>query len=195
MTAEAVSFSEFARRVGVSKGRVSQLVADGRLPTLPGPKKLIPYVEGLRAWRLHRAMTDGVPVEELEGEQAQTQELASRTPPALPQPSTLGSESVNVAEQHAKARAADKIFQAKTRELKYEALKGTLVLRADVDADAENVGALIRSSLLTLPGKLAPQLSGRILETAAVEAVLVEEIESVLLHLYESRYSKGTPKP
>lgn len=186
---ELVTITEFARRVGRSRPRISQLVSAGRIPLDP-QRKLIPWIAGKAAWDADRGG------ETIQGiEQEATQELASRTPPALPPPATLGSESVNVAEQHAKARAADKIFQAKTRELKYEALKGTLVLRADVDADAENVGALIRSSLLTLPGKLAPQLSGRILETAAVEAVLVEEIESVLLHLYESRYSKGTPKP
>jgi len=80
------------------------------------------------------------------------------------------------------------MWQAKTRELKYQTLRGTLVARADVDADSENVAALIRSTLLALPSKLAPQLSGRILATAAVEQLLVAEIETALVHLYESRY-------
>ena len=87
------------------------------------------------------------------------------------------------------------IITARMEEMAYLKPGCTLVLRADVDADAENVGALIRSSLLTIPGKLAPQLSGRTLETAVVEQLLADEIESVLLHLYESRYSKGTQKP
>lgn len=62
MAGELVRPSEFARRVGCSRGRVSQLLAEGRLPTVQaGRLRLIPWEEGRLCWALHRATADGGP--------------------------------------------------------------------------------------------------------------------------------------
>jgi len=54
--------AEFARRVGCSRGRVSQLIGEGRLPTVQvGKLRLIPWAEGERCWLLHRAVAVGGP--------------------------------------------------------------------------------------------------------------------------------------
>lgn len=185
MPAELVTQTEFARRVGVSRQRVGQLLAEGRLP-LDQRTHRIPWSEGWAAWSADRG-TDP-PAMPAAMTEAEALEITHRPPPVLSDPDAEPDSAANIAAQHAKARAADKMWQAKTRELKYQTLRGTLVARADVDADSENVAALIRSTLLALPSKLAPQLSGRILATAAVEQLLVAEIETALVHLYEARY-------
>jgi len=62
MAVELVRPSEFARRVGCSRGRVSQLIGEGRLPTVQaGRLRLIPWEEGRLCWALHRATADAGP--------------------------------------------------------------------------------------------------------------------------------------
>ncbi|MDY0063206.1 MAG: hypothetical protein RBU45_25590 [Myxococcota bacterium] len=194
MPAELVTQTEFARRVGVSRQRVGQLLDDGRLP-IDQRTRRIPWAEGLAAWSADRGIE--APATGSAMTEAEALEIVRRDPPALHAPGadSAADSAANVAAQHAKARAADKVWQAKTRELRYQTLRGTLVERADVDTDSENVAALIRSTLLAIPSKLAPQLSGRILETATVEQLLAAEIEAALAHLYESRYQQRSPKP
>jgi len=50
--AELVTQTEFARRVGVSRQRVGQLLAEGRLPVVGGR---IPWAEGKAAWDIDHA--------------------------------------------------------------------------------------------------------------------------------------------
>jgi hypothetical protein len=171
----------------LSRQRIGQLVDAGRIPIDP-PTNRIPWIEGKAVFDAERLDGSEVAAQDMTTDEAA--EITHRPPPALRLAADLDSAAA-VASQHAKARAADKVWQARTRELKYQTLRGTLVERAEVDADSENVSALIRSTLLALPGKLAPQLSGRILETATVEQLLIAEIEAALVHLHESRYQPG----
>jgi hypothetical protein len=187
--AELVTQTEFARRVGVSRQRVGQLLAEGRIP-LDQRTRRIPLAEALAAWTADRGTAAPAPAMT----EAEALEIVRQEPPALRDPGADPDSAANIAAQHAQARAADKLWQAKTRELRYQALRGTLVARADVDADSANVAALIRSTLLAIPSKLAPQLSGRILETATVEHLLAAEIEAALSHLYESRFQPKETK-
>jgi len=184
---ELITQTEFARRVGVSRQRVGQLLAEGRLP-LDQRTRRIPLAEALAAWTADRGTAPDMTTDE-------ALEIVRQEPPVLRDPGAGPDSAANIATQHAKARAADKVWQARTRELRYQALRGTLVARADVDADSANVAALIRSTLLALPGKLAPQLSGRVLEIAEVEALLAAEVEAALAHLYESRFQQRSPQP
>jgi len=185
---ELLTMSEFARRVGVTQGRISQLVKAGRLPITPDRKVIWPAA--LDVWTADRGTAGPAPAMT----EAEALEIVRQEPPVLRDPGADPASAANIATQHAQARAADKLWQAKTRELRYQALRGTLVARADVDADSANVAALIRSTLLAIPSKLAPQLSGRILETATVEHLLAAEIEAALSHLYESRFQPKETK-
>ncbi|MDY0063300.1 MAG: hypothetical protein RBU45_26085, partial [Myxococcota bacterium] len=180
---ELVTQTEFGRRVGVSRQRIGALISAGRLPLDPRTKR-IPWVEGKAVFDADRMDGSEVAAPDMTTDEAA--EITHQPPPVL-RPAVDLDSAAAVASQHAKARAADKVWQARTRELRYQTLRGTLVERAEVDADSENVAALIRSTLLALPGKLAPQLSGRVLEIAEVEALLVAEVEAALAHLYESR--------
>ena len=179
MTAEAVSFSEFARRVGVSKGRVSQLVADGRLPTLPGPKKLIPYVEGLRAWRLHRAAATGQPLPE-----------AGEQPPPLPAAGSVPAESscpeAETALSFADARARKEAARARLAELDLAEREAVLIPVDEVRADAHAVMGSVRASLLALPGQVSLRCEGK--TAAEIEAVIGEAVNMLLSEWHAGRF-------
>lgn len=180
---EILTQKEFAARVGVSGPRVNQLARKGRLPLASDGKKII-WPAARDVWIAEHLGVERSPNQKPESEAPSVDSQIAR------QQTTIdgASSSAAIAAQLAKARAADKTFQAQTRGLKYEALKGTLVARADVDADSANVGTLIRTTLLGLPSKLAPLLSGRVLETAEVEKLLADEIEYALKYLHGARF-------
>lgn len=195
---EILTQTEFARRVGVSVSRISQLVKAKRLPTAADGKRLV-WPAARDVWIADHAG---------QAEPIGSGGSASPSGAGSDQPSSdvgrrlaehrhaldSATSTASAAAQLAKARAADKVFQAKTRELHFKRLEGSLVSRADVDADAANVGALIRSTLMGIPSKMAPLLAGQVLDVAAVERMLSDEIEAALAHLHESRFRKEDKK-
>ena len=187
---ELITYTEFAKRVGVSRPRISQLVQEGKLPTEDGK---IPWVSGRVAWDLHRSTCPpkkpDPEVKTMAGVLAPVLELRPRE--RRPTSAELAQTTTDTAQALAKARAADKVFQAKTRELKYEVLKGTLVPREDVDSDAANVGTMIVSTLRGIAPKLAPLLAGRVMHAPDIEETISREIETAIAHLYEARYKPG----
>ena len=181
---ELLTQTEFARRVGVSRQRISQLVDAGRLPAVAAGRRgqrKVPWAEGRIIWESDHAMHTGQ-VAPAEPPQQQGAEPAD----ALAAP--VGPMDVTrAASAYAQGRAMDKIAQAKTRQLKLEQLRGTLVERTAVEADAEHVCLVIRTTLQGLPSKLAPRLESQ--PTAAIETILAEEIEQALAALHDSRFT------
>ena len=182
---ELLTQTEFARRVGVSRQRISQLVDAGRLPSVAAGRRgqrKVPWAEGRVIWEADHAMHTGQVAPGAEPPQPQGAEPAD----ALATP--VGPMDVTrAASAYAQGRAMDKIAQAKTRQLKLELLRGTLVERTAVEADAEHVCLVIRTTLQGLPSKLAPRLEG--LPLASIEAIMAEEIEQTLTTLHDSRFT------
>jgi hypothetical protein len=204
-SSELVDQTEFARRVGVKRQRIGKLLELGRLPLDPvalvSGKKLIPWIEGKASWDAdHQVAGYAEPPSDSSGPSSiGSPHAGSPSSPSahqVQQQSAIDAAvgSAAAASQLSRARLVDKVFQARTRELKYEVLRGALVPRSDVDADALNVGTLIRTTLLGLPSKLAPMLSGRLLSASEVEQLLTIEIDAALALLYEARYRPDRAK-
>ena len=182
MAGEALTQAEFARRVGVSRPRISQLVKVGQLPTVPGARRgqrFIPWLEGKAAWDIGHGV---IPADESEA-------APSRGPAPKPTPGRPSSN--DIALKHAAARAADKAYQAETRRLKLEQLRGTLVSADGVRADAEACAVRVRSDLLGLPSRLAMSLEGR--TAVEIETMLDAAIVEALTKLSEDAWA-STPQ-
>lgn len=181
--AELLTQTEFSRRVGVSRQRVTQLVQAGRLPTVAAGRRgqlKVPWSEGKAIWDTDHALHTGQP---MEAEPAQP--IAAPDDPDA-EPQRRGMTASLAAAVHAQGRAKLVSYQADIKRLQRDRLRETLIEKAAVDADAENVALLIRGALQGLPSKLAPRLEGR--TTPEIESVLAEEIDQALLALHESRY-------
>jgi len=177
---EMISRRQFAARIRKSEAWVRRLISEGSIPVDASGR--LNAAAAFEAWEALRGTATPPPA-------ASTPRPPSADPDdSSPPPdgAFLSIADVNAAFGRAKLR--DKQAQARLRELRFEEARGLLVKRSDVDADSANVGALIRTTLLGLPGKLAPQLSGRVLQTEDVGRLLEAEIDAVLQLLYESRY-------
>lgn len=88
---------------------------------------------------------------------------------------------------YSKARAVKETMAAKTAQVKYEQLTGSLVDADEVRSAAKIVGLNLRNSLLNLPNKLAPILAA---ETDVLKAkrILEDEIRSALENLSRGDY-------
>jgi len=181
---ELVTATEFARRVGVSQQRVSQLVADGKLPTVPAARnrRKIPWAEGKATWDAERGITPAA------DPQPGADPLA---PPAQPKPDAEAPYRATVAERFAKARADDKAHQAEIRRLHMEELKGTLVRLADVKAEARELGTRIRVAIQAIPARVAPMLEGRTVHE--IEAILDTATTEALQALSEGKFASPQP--
>ena len=175
--ADLVTATEFARRVGVTQQRVSQLVQSGQLPAVAvGARGLrkIPWVEGKVAWDIGHGV---IPADE--------PEAATPRAPA-PQPATGRPSATDIALKHAAARAAAKAYQAELLRMKLEQARGSLVSAADVRADAEACAVRVRSALLGVPSRMAMSLEGR--PAVEIETMLEAAIIEALTKLSEGQW-------
>jgi excisionase family DNA binding protein len=179
---EAVSMAEFARRVGVSRPRISQLVAEGKLPATPGPKRLIPYAEGLRAWQVHRATATGQPLPGGEERPLSPTAVAGSPPPAESCP------EVDTAVSYAVARARKESAKARLAELDLAEREGSLIPIDEVKADAVTVLGSLRAVLLALPGRVALRCEGK--SAAEIEEVLSDHVNGMLAEWHQGRFDR-----
>lgn len=176
MADKLLTFAEFAKRVSISRPRIYQLVDEGRLPVVVlGPhKRRIPFTAGMAAWDAYRGettvSTDGAPVS-----------APSPASTAAAQAEDEAASVVTVADRMARAKADDKAYQAETRRLKLEELRGSLIPASEVRAEAEACATRVRSALSSLPSRLALRLEGR--TAPEIEAMLSDEIGAALRQL------------
>lgn len=85
------------------------------------------------------------------------------------------------------ARASKETYAAKTAQVKYEKLTGSLLERDDVERAAKIVGGNLRNSLLNLPNKLAPIVAAET-DVIKVKHLLDQEIKSLLKALSRGDY-------
>ena len=180
---ELLTQTEFARRVGVSRQRIQQLLDVGRLPVVQTSQgRRVPWAEAKAIWDADRGVV-AQPAPEVGAEPA-----PSLDPATAPEPRRR-MDIATIAAETAKARLVDKTEQAKMRRLRRELLEETIVNKAEVEADAENASLTIRSALQALPAKVAPMLEG--LALAEIEAILTTEIDDALRALHEARFGPG----
>lgn len=86
-----------------------------------------------------------------------------------------------------RARTAKTAMEAQAAKLKFELLSGSLVKKDDVIKVAKDMGRLTKESLLTLPDRLSPVLTG-INDMDEIHRILTEEINTALRNLATSNY-------
>lgn len=178
--ADLVTATEFGRRVGVSQQQISRLVKAGQLPTVAigqGSRWKIPWDAGKAAWDIGHGI---VPTDE----GASPAKGSNGSPPRAQASGRLSA--TDIALKHAAARAADKAYQAETRRLKLEKLRGSLVSVEGVRVDAEACAVRVRSALLGLPSRLAMSLEGR--TAVEIETMLEAAIIEALTKLSEGQW-------
>lgn len=156
MAEEYISAREFARRTGFNNSYISRMVKEGKIRT--NDKGKIPYSIGLKD--LNSSRTVGYENNQKE-HKAFDDELAKQASnQASDEMSSVKSEA-NVNAQFNKARAAEKTFAAKLRELEYKREKGELIPVDEVERQAAELAAELRERLFSLPARLATALEGK----------------------------------
>lgn len=153
-----VTQKAFAEEIGISPSAVNQLVRKGKIPLVNGK---IPLKEGLAAYKFVGQ----------NGTNQTTDDMVNTN---------------NIGQAIQKAELVDKNYRAKMRQLDYEERKGKLIDVEQVKQDAEKVAALLRTTLLSMPSRLALQLEGK--EAAEIQALLEHEINQVLTKLHETKF-------
>jgi len=192
MTAPAsLSQVKFARLVGLSRSRVGALVQEGKLPCLAD--RSIPMPAGLDALRLHR----GAGADERIAEARRRAEDGAAPLPAEARPPGDNAEEVALAREHRRAQTAKATTAAALAELEIARRRGELVPLSEVEAEAREVAGAIRERLLSLPSRVALAIEGLAARTegpprsAAIEAVILDEVNVALRELSGSRFAGG----
>lgn len=157
-TADAVSFAEFARLIGVSRQYVNKLrehdrlvlTEDGKRVLVDPSKKLIKDTAG--------------------------------APSAVSPPTDPDSDDETAPQTRAYWEKREAAAKAMLREMELERLRGDLVLAADVEAAAMDLGSSLRAALENLPDQLAPSLAAELNEDR-VRQILIEQVDAVLAEL------------
>jgi hypothetical protein len=136
-----------------------------------------------------RSVTKAAPVQpplELPDEDSDGMPLAA--PPVGPG-SAAHLSSAKVAEQFNKARTAEKMFQAKLRELEFKEKQGDLLKITEVEIDAQATAAELMDKLRSLPPRIAGLCEGR--PAREIEGIIDAEINDALATLQKSRFARG----
>lgn len=160
---EALSQAAFAKRLGVSRPYVGQLVARGVIVLKDGH---INFAEAVRA--IEAAQDPARP----------------RTRPRIAMP-----EGKDPATYQA-ARTLKEKYAALQRKLDYERACGKLIPVDEVRAALEQLVAAFRARCLSLPSRLAPRLAV-INESAKIKKVLTAELREALQELSRFDLARG----
>lgn len=87
-----------------------------------------------------------------------------------------------------KARTAKVALEAKTAQIKYEALSGTLVDKNQVQKEAKELGLTLKESLLNIPDRLAPILASET-NIDDINFILTEAIDEALRNIALDEWS------
>jgi hypothetical protein len=155
--AEPMNFSAYARRIGVSQPYISQLVAQGVIPLVPG-KKMIDPEQADAAIAQHRDVSKQYTVDR--NAQARAAKAADASPAPAPRSEPMNSPAMQIANAHSKARAMRETFVARQAELEYRERIGELIERAQSDRAILDAVGPILSRLESLGARAAPKVAG-----------------------------------
>lgn len=156
---ELITQRKFANIIGTSTANVNKLIKAGKIPISKG--KVI-LEEALIAYELIKKNTATNPM---------SKNMQSATEVAL---------ALN------QAKLAKEQYLAKLKQLEYEVKQGEYVAVAEVKNDAEQVAILLRTTLLSLPSRLALQLENKSAHEA--QALLEDEINILLTTLNSTKF-------
>jgi phage terminase Nu1 subunit (DNA packaging protein) len=190
-----VNQSEFARIIGVSKPYITKLVKSGKLKlnangklNLEESQKILNTSKNpsFDANREHAKKQKGVPLKErVEKAQELKPEPKTKKQDLIDDEDTKDLDSENAFKINLlfnKARAAEKVAQAKLRDIDVKIKKGELLDAEIVKKEAAEVGNLITQKLYNMVHKLSPLLVG--IETQKqTKEILENEVEIVLEEL------------
>lgn len=158
MAEEYISAREFARRTGFNNVWISRLVKQGKIRT--NDKGKIPYSVGLKD--LESSRTVGYENNQKEHKEFDEQLAKQASNQTSDEMSGVKSEaSVNL--QFNKARAAEKTFAAKLRELEYKKEKGELIEVSEVERQMSELASEFREKLLAMGARIVPMLENKTL--------------------------------
>lgn len=178
----AVSKSEFARRKGISPAMVTKLCSAGRIPVLKNGK--LDFDTASAAYEATRQVGREVSAENGKRGRGVSSEL-----PDLPADDAgLASGTTGVAAQFNKAKTAEKIYQAKLKQLEFEEKKGSLIAKDVVTDDAFLAANELRSRLFSIAPRAAPRCEGK--SARDIERIIEDEINFALQALQGSRFIK-----
>lgn len=183
---DGVGIREFARQVGKSPNWISTLAREGRLPR--NEDGLIPLEEGMQAMKLMQKARMAKKTK------AQIQKLLEddtldSDDDDSPMTKKDFSSSAEILKAFNKARAEEKIAQAKLRELELRLKEGLVVEKAEVDADAKALGTLMSEFGRSMPSRYAGLLENR--SARECESVLKDMWSDFLKVLHKSKFAKG----
>lgn len=200
-----VTKAEFAAHLGVSKPAVSKMVKSGRIPVrADGKIDLESAVEAYNASKqLGRESSAKSGAAGGRPSRKGTTRKRSASPPLpddlaadddAPPPGSGGSsEYVRVQQQFARAKLAEKTYQAKLRQLEYEKSKGLVLTREEVEADAAATAEELRGHLMSVGPRVATLCEGR--TAREIETIVEDAIHDALGAFQKSIYARDRASP
>ena len=164
----------YAKRRGVSAMAVSRAVRSGRLKASVRDGKIIDPDLADREWAANTDLTDA-PSSVIE----QSASWPGVDRPVAPPP-PAGEESAGEGTPLHEANRIEKVWKAKTAELKYKQEAGELVPAAEVRGKLEDTFRTCRTKLLGIPSRarqVLPHLT--VGDIAAIESMVREALEDL----------------
>lgn len=166
----SVGVREFARQIGKSHTWVYKLLKEGKLPR--NEDGTLPVNEAFAAYdKLTR------------GKERQPEELSDDDNAPM---SPKMAKAQNVTESFNKARAMEKTYQAKLKEIEFKLKQGDLVESAKVRQDAQATASALRARLMSIPVRVAGLCEGR--TSREIEEILEGAIDDALKEFKKSEF-------
>lgn len=163
-----VSQSEFARRVGLTRQRISLLVRKGHLPS--NASNQVPLEEGLRALEARRATNQAVQMlQSAQSPGVKKKAKPKATPPSDSDPDDGSDESASVMFELNKAKRDLTKAQARLKEFEQLEREGQLVETAVVEQEGAALGALVREWMSSAPSRYSGYLEMKTQREAELE--------------------------
>ena len=178
------TMSEFAKENGLALKDVKELINTGILKDAVvkafNNRKLLLRALAYQLYQNHKMQSAGFAPDKVE----------ENTQKASPGSGYRdGSVMINdeTREVYSKSRAAKEAIAAKTAQIKYEQLAGSLVDADEVRAAFKVIGLNIKNALLNIPNKLSPIVTAET-DVAENKRTLTKEIKEVLDNLSRGDY-------
>jgi transcriptional regulator with XRE-family HTH domain len=159
MTAELVTQSELARRLGVSRQYVYKLVKQGKIQRVDGKIDFAAASEALKG------LADPA--------RPRKSTASAPEPPAAPSPESSRAPTF------AEAKTMKEVFNAKLARLRFEEESGKLIEREEIEDKARDIAVIVKESLLAIPNKLMEQLAAES-DPREVHVMLDREMREIL---------------
>lgn len=170
-----MSFAQYAKHRGVSKTAVSQAVKQGRITVKVDPRTAERYLESQRAdveWEKNSDQSKNV-----------NGGANGKRPPKKPAKGARVEEGDrNGIPSLYDSRAIKEAYLARKAKVEYERLIGKLVPIDEVQAQAMEAGIALKSTIVSIPDRLAPMLAAET-DPDVVHAMLLDELTKALEEL------------